>query len=71
MMSMHEDTDEDTKELVEYDHHHHDKDKGHHHHHHPPPHHHHHLVRKRVRIILTGIIGISRRAILALGTPLI
>ena len=28
------------------------------------------LVRKRVRMILTGIIGISRRAILALGTPL-
>ena len=28
------------------------------------------LVRKRVRMILTGIIGISRRAILASGTPL-
>ena len=52
-----EDTDHyDDEEESEEDHHHHR---------------HHYLVRKRVRMILTGIIGISRRAILAFGTPLI
>ena len=52
-----EDTDhDDDEEESEEDHHHHR---------------HHYLVRKRVRMILTGIIGISRRAILAFGTPLI
>ena len=51
-----EDTDhDDDEEESEEDHHHHR---------------HHYLVRKRVRMILTGIMGISRRAILALGTPL-